>query len=101
MKREPLLTRGVIVGLATALLAALVVFGVDLSPKETKAILALVGALSPVLVAIITRPKVTPDVDVVARRLPFGPRRVDVAGPASPLPDGLPVTVAPVDPPRR
>jgi hypothetical protein len=98
VKREPLLTRGVIVALATALLAALVVFGVDLSGKETKAILTLVGALAPVLVALLSRPKVTPDVDVVARRSRFGPRPV-VAGPSSPLPDGTLVRVVPVGSP--
>lgn len=112
MRREPLLTRGVIVALATALLAALVVFGVDLTGKETKAILTLVGALAPVLVALLSRPKVTPNVDVVAQRLPelsaplppFADKervvdRPVVAGPSSPLPDGTLVRVVPVGSP--
>lgn len=98
MRREPLLTRGVIVALATALLGALVVFGLDLTGEQTKAILTLVGALAPVLVAILSRPKVTPDVDVVARRSRYGPRPV-VAGPASSAPNGTLVRVVPVGSP--
>lgn len=98
MRREPLLTRGVIVALATALLAALVVFGVDLSGKETKAILSLVAALAPVLVAILSRPKVTPNVSVAAYRARPGTRPV-VAGPASSAPDGTLVRVVPVGSP--
>lgn len=48
---EPLLTRATIVALVTAVLGALVAFNVDLTEKQTAAVIVLAGVLSPFVVA--------------------------------------------------
>lgn len=60
MRNEPLVTRATIVALAAAVVGVLVVFGVPLTDEQQAAILALVGVAAPLLVAALTRSKVTP-----------------------------------------
>lgn len=60
MKREPLVTvAGVIAGV-TAVLVALVAFGVDVTKDQQTAILGITAVVAPLLVAAFVRPKVTP-----------------------------------------
>jgi len=59
--REPLVLRGLLVGIPTAILHALVVLGLfDLSGDAEKAIAAVVDAVGAVLIILLSRPKVTP-----------------------------------------
>lgn len=60
MKREPLVTRATIVALAAAVVLVLVVFGVPLTREQQAAVLGLVGVAAPLVVAALTRSKVTP-----------------------------------------
>lgn len=60
MKREPLITVAGLTTLVTALLGLLVAFGVDLTDKQTGAILALAAAVGPWVVALVGRGRVTP-----------------------------------------
>jgi len=60
MNREPLLTRATITAAVTAVLSLLVAFGLDLSGDERTAILGVVTVLAPIVVAAVTRHKVTP-----------------------------------------
>jgi len=61
--REPLVTRAAIVAVVTAAFSLLVAFGVHIDPDVKKAVLALAAALAPVIVAALTRSKVTPVAD--------------------------------------
>lgn len=63
MTREPLLTVGGIVAAVTALLACLVAFGLDLTDDQQAAVIGVAGVVAPILVAVLTRPKVTPVAD--------------------------------------
>lgn len=56
--REPLLSVGTFTAAAAAIVGAAVVFGVDLSPEQTGAILALIGVVAPLVVAFVGRLKV-------------------------------------------
>ena len=60
MKREPLVTRATLVAIATAILSLLVAFGWHIDGDTKKAILTIVGALAPIVAALLARPKVTP-----------------------------------------
>jgi uncharacterized membrane protein len=57
---EPLITVASLVAIATAAIALLVAFGVDLDENQQKAILGFVAVLAPLAVAGIARRKVTP-----------------------------------------
>lgn len=63
MKREPLLTAAGITAVVSALLGALVAFGLDLTDEQTSAVLAVVAVLAPLAVGLAARGKVTPSVD--------------------------------------
>lgn len=85
---EPVAVQGV-VRLAFVLLATL---GVTVSDEVSGQVLAAIAAVYALLDAATTlwaRSKATPDAKVVAVVEPDG---TTVAGPASPLPDGTPVT---------
>lgn len=85
---EPVAVQGV-VRLAFVLLATL---GVTVSDEVSGQVLAAIAAAYALLEAATTlwaRSKATPDAKVVAVVEPNG---TTVAGPASPLPDGTPVT---------
>ena len=85
---EPVAVQGV-VRLAFVLLATL---GVTVSDEVSGQVLAAIAAAYALLEAATTlwaRSKATPDAKVVAVVEPDG---TTVAGPASPLPDGTPVT---------
>lgn len=56
--REPLLNVGTVVTLCTAILGALVAWGVKISDDQQAALLALLAVLAPIIVALIGRTKV-------------------------------------------
>lgn len=60
MKREPLVTVATITAAVTAALTLLTAFGLDLSGDQQTAILGVVAVAAPLIVAAITRGKVTP-----------------------------------------
>lgn len=60
MTNEPLVTRATIVAVVTAVLTLLVEFKVDLTGGQQAAILGVAAVVAPLLVAAITRHKVTP-----------------------------------------
>lgn len=81
--REP----AALLGLVTATVGLVILFGVDLTEAQTAGILTFVGAL-----VVLLRFLVTPSSEVAAQELPSGEV---VAGPASAVVDGLPVNVTP------
>lgn len=83
---EPLWTVSGITAAATAVIALLVSFGLDLSADQQTAILGVIAVLAPVIVALVTRGKVTPTAKVAETVESDGTR---IAGPASPLPTGM------------
>ena len=88
MKYEPLISISSIVAAATAIIALLVAFGVPLTEDQKVAILGLVGVLAPVIVALVTRGKVTPNAAVVEGLNGSG---IVYAGEANELPTGEPI----------
>lgn len=66
--REPALTAGGIAALVSAVLALLVVLGVQLPVGFEAALLAVLAAAAPLVAAIVTRARVTPTVDVIEQR---------------------------------
>lgn len=60
MTREPLVTVASITAAATAVIALLVSFGLDLTGDQQTAILGVVGVVAPLVVAALTRSRVTP-----------------------------------------
>ena len=88
MKYEPLISISSIVAAATAVIALLVAFGVPLTEDQKVAILGLVGVIAPVVVALVTRGKVTPNAAVVEGLNSSG---VVYAGEANELPTGEPI----------
>ena len=88
MKYEPLISTSSIVAGATAVIALLVAFGVPLTEDQKVAILGLVGVLAPVIVALVTRGKVTPNAAVVEGLNSSG---IVYAGEANELPTGEPI----------
>lgn len=56
--KEPLLNVGVVITLCTAILGALASWGMKISDDQQAAILAIVGILAPIVVAVIGRTKV-------------------------------------------
>ena len=88
MKYEPLISISSIVAAATAVLALLVAFGVPLTEDQKVAILGLVGVLAPVIVALVTRGRVTPNAAVVEGLNSSG---IVYAGEANELPTGEPI----------
>ena len=88
MKYEPLISVSSIVAAATAVVALLVAFGVPLTEDQKVAILGLVGVLAPVIVALVTRGKVTPNAAVVEVLNGSG---IVYAGEANELPTGEPI----------
>ncbi len=88
MKYEPLISISSIVAAATAIVALLVAFGVPLTEDQKVAILGLVGVIAPVIVALVTRGKVTPNAAVVEGLNGSG---IVYAGEANELPTGEPI----------
>ena len=88
MKYEPLISISSIVAAATAVIALLVAFGVPLTEDQKVAILGLVGVIAPVIVALVTRGKVTPNAAVVEGLNSSG---IVYAGEANELPTGEPI----------
>ena len=88
MKYEPLISVSSIVAAATAVVALLVAFGVPLTEDQKVAILGLVGVIAPVIVALVTRGKVTPNAAVVEVLDGSG---IVYAGEANELPTGEPI----------
>ena len=88
MKYEPLISVSSIVAAATAVVALLVAFGVPLTEDQKVAILGLVGVIAPVIVALVTRGKVTPNAAVVEVLNGSG---IVYAGEANELPTGEPI----------
>ena len=91
MKYEPLISISSIVAAATAVIALLVAFGVPLTEDQKVAILGLVGVLAPVIVALVTRGRVTPNAAVVEGLNSSG---IVYAGEANELPTGEPIREA-------
>lgn len=60
MKREPLVTVATVTGIAAAVVALVVAFGLDLTDDQQAAILGFVGVVAPLVVALVVRPRVTP-----------------------------------------
>ena len=88
MKYEPLISVSSIVAAATAVVALLVAFGVPLTEDQKVAILGLVGVIAPVIVALVTRGRVTPNAAVVEGLDSSG---IVYAGEANELPTGEPI----------
>ena len=88
MKYEPLISISSIVAAATAIIALLVAFGVPLTEDQKVAILGLVGVIAPVIVALVTRGRVTPNAAVVEGLNSSG---IVYAGEANELPTGEPI----------
>ena len=88
MKYEPLISISSIVAGATAVIALLVAFGVQLTEDQKVAILGLVGVVAPVIVALVTRGRVTPNAAVVEGLNSSG---IVYAGEANELPTGEPI----------
>lgn len=88
MKYEPLISISSIVAGATAIIALLVAFGVPLTEDQKVAILGFVGVLAPVIVALVTRGRVTPNAAVVEGLNGSG---IVYAGEANELPTGEPI----------
>ena len=88
MKYEPLISVSSIVAAATAIVALLVAFGVPHTQDQKVAILGLVGVVAPVIVALVTRGKVTPNAAVVEGLNGSG---IVYAGEANELPTGEPI----------
>ena len=88
MKYEPLISVSSIVAAATAVVALLVAFGVQLTEDQKVAILGVVGVIAPVIVALVTRGKVTPSAAVVEGLNSSG---IVYAGEANELPTGEPI----------
>ena len=65
---EPALSIGAISALISAVLALIVVLGVQLPDGFEAALIGVVAAAGPIIAAIITRARVTPTQDVVERR---------------------------------
>lgn len=60
MKREPVLTSASITALVSAVIALLVAFGLKLNGDQQTAILGVVAIAAPLVVALVSRPRVTP-----------------------------------------
>lgn len=60
MRREPLLRKATWTGLAAAVFAVLVLVGKPVSPEWQAGILGLIGAVLPVVAALLARSDVTP-----------------------------------------
>lgn len=61
--REPLVTRATIVAAASAVISLLVVLGVPISDELKAALITTIAAVAPIVVALVTRHKVTPVAD--------------------------------------
>lgn len=67
-KTEPAITTGTIGAVAAAILTLVVAFQPDLLTEDQKvAILGVVAVAAPLVVALVTRPQVTPNASVVER----------------------------------
>ena len=64
MTREPLITIGTLTALVAAVVALLVAFGVPLTGDQREAILGAAAVVAPLVVAFLSRPKVTPNATV-------------------------------------
>lgn len=73
MEREPVITSATITGAVAAVLALVVAFGLSITSEQETAILGVTAVVAPLVVGVLSRPKVTP---VAAPRLP---------GPAGPI----------------
>jgi urea transporter len=60
VKKEPAVTVGMVTALAAAVLGLLVVLGLNIDTQKQAAIVVIVGALFPIVSALITRKHVTP-----------------------------------------
>lgn len=58
MQTEPSTIIGTITGLAAAVVAALIAFGVDLSQDQQNALLGLVAVVAPIVAGVLIRSKV-------------------------------------------
>ena len=65
-QREPIVTVASVTAAASAIIAAIVAFGVDLSEEQTAAVMGLVAVAAPLLVTI-SRKYVTPNTYVIER----------------------------------
>ena len=55
MNREPVAIIGAVTAAATAILALVVAFGLDVSPDQQAAILGVVAVLAPLTATLVTR----------------------------------------------
>ena len=60
MTREPLFNAAILVAIVSTGITMLVAFGLPVTPDQTKAILGFVTVVAPLVVAWLTRNKVTP-----------------------------------------
>lgn len=92
--KEPLLNVGVTIALCTAILGALTAFGLDISDDRQSAVLAIVGILAPIVVALIGRTKVWSPATVRAAIIQAKTQRANRAAPST---SNVVVTDAAVD----
>jgi hypothetical protein len=100
MNNEPLVTVGLITAFAAAVIGVLVAFAVPMTDQQQTAILALVGVVAPILVVLITRPKVTPEAKAQARVAAAAATRSNWVEAGSPDPESSARRVD-LDPPDR
>lgn len=79
MQREPLVTVASVTGIVTAVVAALVAFGVSLTEQQQGAILGLAAVAAPFVVAYFARKRVTPTAKVETYRDEAGQSALYVA----------------------
>lgn len=77
MKTEPLVTIASITAAATAVIAALVAFGVNLDDAQTEAIMGLVAVAAPLIVAAVARRHVSSPATVDRIRATAAPVTAD------------------------
>lgn len=65
MKNEPAVTTGTIVAIVSALIAVIVAFGLPLTDEQQNAIIGAVSVIAPLVVAVVVRPRVTPNSKVI------------------------------------
>jgi hypothetical protein len=70
LTEQPAVTLGLITTAVTSVIAALVAFGINLTPVQQVAILGIIAGVGPILVGLIVRPHVTPSALVAVKVKP-------------------------------
>lgn len=91
MNKEPAVILAAVTAFAVAILAALVAFGLDITDSQQSSILAVIAAVAPIVLGVVTRSKVFAPANVAAAVTAEGEV---VSGPADTrIVDGTPVNI--------